>query len=71
MSRKVQVYYIFIIIKSGRFCQEALLEMQVDKPENEQGKYLHPEAYNLGEEYDIHYEQHQQMKEKEEQRKVD
>jgi len=38
--------------------------VEVDKPAKERGKYLDPEAYGLGEEYGIHYEEHKRMEEK-------
>jgi hypothetical protein len=58
-------------IRHDKFAEANRIQVEVDKPDNERGKYLHPEAYNLGQEYDIHYEQRKQMKEKEEQRKLD
>ena len=58
-------------IRHDKFAEANRIQVEVDKPDNERGKYLHPEAYNLGEEYDIHYEQNKRMKEKEEQRKLD
>jgi len=58
-------------IRHDRFAEANRIQVEVDKPDNELGKYLHPEAYNLGEEYDIHYEQRKQMKEQMEKEKMD
>ena len=58
-------------IRHDRFAEANRIQVEVDKPDNERGKYLHPEAYNLGEEYDIHYEQRKQMKEQMEKEKMD
>ncbi|MGB2696395.1 MAG: hypothetical protein WBD28_00890 [Candidatus Zixiibacteriota bacterium] len=52
-------------IRHDKFAEANRIQVEVDKPVDERGKYLHPEAYKLGEEYDIHYEQHKQMKERE------
>ena len=49
-------------IRHDKFADANRIQVEVDKPDDERGKYLHPEAYNLSEEYDIHYEQHQRMK---------
>ncbi|MGB2696394.1 MAG: hypothetical protein WBD28_00885, partial [Candidatus Zixiibacteriota bacterium] len=57
-------------IRHDKFAEANRIQVEVDKPAEEQGKYLHPEAYKLGQEYDIHYEQHKQMKERE-QRKLE
>jgi hypothetical protein len=51
-------------IRHDKFAEANRIQVEVDKPDNERGKYLHPEAYNLGEEYDIQYEEHKQMKER-------
>jgi len=52
-------------IRHDKFAEANRIQVEVDKPADEQGKYLHPQAYKLGQEYDIHYEQHKQMKERE------
>ncbi|KPK97946.1 MAG: hypothetical protein AMJ90_10130 [candidate division Zixibacteria bacterium SM23_73_2] len=51
-------------IRHDKFAEANRIQVEVDKPAEEQGKYLHPETYNLAEEYDIHYEQQKQMKER-------
>lgn len=58
-------------IRHDKFAEANRIKIEVDKPENERGKYLHPEAYSLGEEYDIHYEQNQRMKDRMEEEKMD
>jgi hypothetical protein len=51
-------------IRKDPFAAANSMQVEVDKPAMERGKYLHPKAYGLGEEYGIHYEQQRQMKEK-------
>jgi len=51
-------------IRKDPFAEAYRIQVEVDKPAREQGKYLHPEVYGLGEEYGIHYEQHKRMQEK-------
>ncbi|KPL03679.1 MAG: hypothetical protein AMJ73_05830 [candidate division Zixibacteria bacterium SM1_73] len=50
-------------IRKDAFAEANRIQVEVDKPDVERGKYLHPEAYELGEEYDIHYEQLKRMEE--------
>jgi hypothetical protein len=50
-------------IRKDAFAEVDRIQVEIDKPVYEQGKYLHPEAYRLGEEYGVDYEQHQRMKE--------
>jgi hypothetical protein len=49
-------------IRKDGFAEAYRIQVEVDKPARERGKYLHPEVYGLGQEYDIHYEERQQMK---------
>jgi len=58
-------------IRKDPFAEANRIQVEVDKPDNERGKYLHSEAYNLAEEYDIHYEQNKRMEEKREASKLD
>jgi hypothetical protein len=58
-------------IRHDKFAEANRIQVEVDKPAEEQGKYLHPEAYKLGEEYDIHYEQYKQMKKPMEEENMD
>jgi hypothetical protein len=51
-------------IRRDPFAESNRIQVEVDKPAQERGKYLHPEAYGLGEEYGIHYERHKRMEEK-------
>jgi len=51
-------------IRKDPFAELNRIQVEVDKPAQEQGKYVHPEAYGLGEEYGIHYERHKRMEEK-------
>ena len=53
-------------IRKDGFAEAYGIQVEVDKPAREQGKYLHPETYGLGEEYGIHYEQQKRMKEQRE-----
>ena len=57
-------------IRHDKFAEANRIQVEVDKPADEQGKYLHPQAYNLGEEYDIHYEQNKRTEERD-QRKME
>ena len=56
-------------IRHDKFAEANRIQVEVDKPDDEQGKYLHPEAYKLGQEYDIHYEQHKRMEQSEQRAK--
>ncbi len=51
-------------IRHDRFAEANRIQVEVDKSADERGKYLHPRAYGLGEEYDIHYEMNKRMEEK-------
>jgi hypothetical protein len=51
-------------IRHDKFAEANRIQVEVDKPADELGKYIHPQAYGLGEEYDIHYEQNKRMEEK-------
>ncbi|MGB2988946.1 MAG: hypothetical protein WBC98_03220, partial [Candidatus Zixiibacteriota bacterium] len=51
-------------IRHDKFAEANRIQVEVDKSADERGKYLHPQAYGLGEEYDIHYEMHKRMEEK-------
>ena len=51
-------------IRKDGFAEAYRIDVEVDKPTREQGKYLHPEVHGLGREYGIHYEQRQEMKDK-------
>ncbi len=50
-------------IRKDPFAQANRIQVEVDKPAKERGKYLHPEAFGLGEEYGIHYELHKRIQE--------
>ncbi|UCB51523.1 MAG: hypothetical protein JSV10_05850, partial [Candidatus Zixiibacteriota bacterium] len=49
-------------IRRDGFAETYRIQVEVDKPAREKGRYLHPEVYGLGQEYDIDYEQRQLMK---------
>jgi hypothetical protein len=51
-------------IRKDPFAELNRIQVEVDKPAEVQGKYLHPEAYGLGEEHGVHYERHKRMEEK-------
>jgi hypothetical protein len=51
-------------IRKDPFADSNRIRVEVDKPPEERGRYLHPEAYGLGEEYGIHYDRHKRMEEK-------
>lgn len=48
-------------IRNDPFAQANPIQVEVDKPVNVQGKYLHPEAYGLGKEYGTNYELHKKL----------
>jgi hypothetical protein len=48
-------------IRKDAFAEANRIEVEVDKPAKERGKYLHPEAHGLGEEHGIHYEEQKRM----------
>jgi hypothetical protein len=50
-------------IRKDPFAGANRIHVEVDKPAQEQGAYLHPEAYGLGEEYGIDYQRHKRMQE--------
>jgi hypothetical protein len=58
-------------IRHDKFAEANRIQVEVDKSAEEQGKYLHPQAYKLGQEYDIHYEQNKRMEEKRKASKLD
>lgn len=51
-------------IRNDAFAEANRIQVEVDKPANERGKYLHPEAHGVGEEFGIHYQDHKQMEER-------
>jgi hypothetical protein len=51
-------------IRKDAFAEANRIQVEVDKPERERGKYLHPEAHGVGEQFGIHYEEHKRMEEK-------
>lgn len=51
-------------IRIDPFAQANRIPVELDKPAEERGKYLHPQVYGLGEEYGIHYQEHERMEEK-------
>ncbi len=51
-------------IRKDAFAEADPIQAEVEKSDTERGKYLHPEAYGLGEEHGIHYEEHKRMREK-------
>lgn len=50
-------------IRNDPFAQANPIQVEVDKPVNVQGKYLHPEAYGLDKEYGTSYELHKKIEE--------
>ncbi|MCK4223593.1 MAG: hypothetical protein KAX39_00330 [candidate division Zixibacteria bacterium] len=50
-------------IRHDKFAEANRIQVEVDKPAEERGKYLHPESYGLGEEYGLHYEEYKRMEE--------
>jgi hypothetical protein len=48
-------------VRRDPFAEANRIQVEVDKPPEAVGKYLHPEAYGLGEEYGIDYERHKRM----------
>jgi hypothetical protein len=50
-------------IRRDPFAAANGMQVEVDKPAKERGKYLHPRACGLGEEYGVHYEQQRKMRE--------
>ena len=42
-------------IRQDRFANKYRIPVEEDKPNNERGKYLHPELYDMPEELGIHY----------------
>jgi hypothetical protein len=47
-------------VRKDAFAEANRIQVEVAKPDNERGRYLHPKAFGLGEELDINYEQNQQ-----------
>jgi hypothetical protein len=54
-----KVSWMITGIRNDAAAQSRPMQTEVDKPVSEQGTYLDPMAYGLGEEYGIHYKQHQ------------
>ncbi len=50
-------------IRKDAYAKANRVQIEVDKPADEQGKYLHPEAYGLGQEFGVHYQQQRKMRE--------
>lgn len=48
-------------IRQDKFAEANRIQVEVDKPANELGKYMHPEAFGLGAERGIHWEEHQYL----------
>jgi hypothetical protein len=57
-------------IRKDSFAEANRIQAEVDKPFQELGTYLHPEAHGLGKEYGIHYEQHKRLEEELQDRKA-
>jgi hypothetical protein len=53
-------------IRKDAFAEANRIQIETNKPVDEQGKYLHPEAYGLGDEYGVNYEQHKRLREQRE-----
>ncbi len=53
-------------IRHDRFAESNRIPLEVDKPNNQIGKYLHPEVYGLSAEYGIDYENHKFLVQKRE-----
>ncbi|MFH1373234.1 MAG: hypothetical protein ABII79_05520 [bacterium] len=45
-------------IRKDAFAQANPIEVEVEKPANEQGLYIHPEAFGLGDEYGVDYKKY-------------
>lgn len=45
-------------IRKDAFAEANRTQVEVNKPDSEKGLYMHPEAFGLGEEMEIHYETH-------------
>ena len=56
-------------IRKDPFAEANPIQAEVDKPDTERGKYLHPKAYGLGEEYGIDYELRKRMEEEDKEMK--
>ena len=54
----VEVSWQVTGIRKDAFAEANRMPVEVEKPDADQGKYLHPEAYGLGQEDGIHYEEH-------------
>ena len=50
-------------IRKDPLAQASRIPVEVEKPLQEQGSYLHPEAYGVGEEYGIDQQRHKRMQE--------
>ena len=50
-------------IRKDAFAEASRIQVEAGKPDQERGKYLHPEAHGLGKEYGVHYEEHKRIQE--------
>ncbi len=50
-------------IRKDPYAQKHRIPVEEEKLVSEKGKYLHPDAYGLGEQYGIHYEEQKRMEE--------
>lgn len=53
-----KVSWMITGIRNDASAQLRPMQTEVDKPDDEQGTYLNPAAYGLGEEYGVNYRQH-------------
>lgn len=53
----MEVSWMVTGVRQDKWAEANRIQVEVDKPAREIGKYIHPEAYGLGEEMFIHYEQ--------------
>ncbi len=50
-------------IRKDPYAEKHRIPVEEEKPVKERGKYLHPDAYSLGEQYGINYEEQKRMEE--------
>lgn len=50
-------------VRKDAFAEAHRIQVEVEKPDNEKGLYLHPEAFKLGPEMQIHYQQNLEARE--------
>jgi len=71
----MKVSWLVSGIRQDPLANAQRIQVEVDKHEEERGKYLHPEAYGLSKERGLHYEQLQRAQQKsaryEQQRRVE